>query len=479
MKRNDEQQRATTMLPSLKHRVTLETVATVLGYVLPHVQRTIDTDHVRAMVDDQVAEHTRTHEFSLLQSITVALLDGVIYVLDGQHRVRAFEALRARGMPVEHVIVPVVQYAVHDRDELTTYYNRINQHKPVHPLELDDAWRDEGGFARPFVEWMEREYGAYLRRSSSGAVRCPHISVDQLKMAVLARASTRMSSSSSTTSTTAKKDGGGVDASALCAMVAAFDEELHAIYVRHAYELSDAARRRFEDCCKKDQRQQHQALLRRLRNGKERGPAPDPASSAAVAGATHHCRRPCYLGMFKRFEWLDACLFCLRHNLFSSSLSSPPLRPPPSTVWATLSVALGGIDPLQGGLQTQTTKASPAVVRRAPPVAVRRAVWAKVNAAESNVGTCYACDAELRFPDMECGHVVAHALGGSTDVSNLMPVCRTCNRDMGIQDLEEYRACIRRTLLRDECVSVGAGKGGGGGGEEGATAAVDTAMMDD
>jgi 5-methylcytosine-specific restriction endonuclease McrA len=58
------------------------------------------------------------------------------------------------------------------------------------------------------------------------------------------------------------------------------------------------------------------------------------------------------------------------------------------------------------------------------------------------VGACYTCGTELRFRDMECGHVVAHALGGSTELANLMAVCRTCNRDMGIRNLEAYRRRI-------------------------------------
>jgi len=28
-----------------------------------------------------------------------------------------------------------------------------------------------------------------------------------------------------------------------------------------------------------------------------------------------------------------------------------------------------------------------------------------------------------------CGHIVAHVLGGKSDIDNLMPICRACNRD--------------------------------------------------
>ena len=72
-------------------------------------------------------------------------------VLDGQHRILAFDALcrddtDKKRLPLDRVVLPVVQYRVHNLAELTAYYTRINQHKPVHPLELRDSWQS---FERP------------------------------------------------------------------------------------------------------------------------------------------------------------------------------------------------------------------------------------------------------------------------------------------------------------------------------------------
>ena len=72
----------------------------------------------------------------------------------------------------------------------------------------------------------------------------------------------------------------------------------------------------------------------------------------------------------------------------------------------------------------------------------RKAVWQRYNAT-AMAGECYCCRAAIDFANFECGHVVAVASGGQPDADNLRPVCRTCNRDMGTMNLEEYRAMIQ------------------------------------
>ncbi len=44
---------------------------------------------------------------------------------------------------------------------------------------------------------------------------------------------------------------------------------------------------------------------------------------------------------------------------------------------------------------------------------------------------------------MECGHIVAHALGGEITFNNLQPTCKTCNRDMGVMNLNEYKLLFK------------------------------------
>lgn len=79
--------------------------------------------------------------------------------------------------------------------------------------------------------------------------------------------------------------------------------------------------------------------------------------------------------------------------------------------------------------------------RRTPlPVAVRHAVWnAWMGGAAAGAGPCHVCSRVITQQDFECGHVVPVARGGSNTVSNLRPICRSCNRSMGVMVLTAFQ----------------------------------------
>ena len=72
---------------------------------------------------------------------------------------------------------------------------------------------------------------------------------------------------------------------------------------------------------------------------------------------------------------------------------------------------------------------------------LKRAVWSK-HFDNSLIGNCYVCVDSLNYDNFECGHVQSVFYGGKTNLANLEPICKTCNRDMGIQNLEEYKTQI-------------------------------------
>lgn len=420
----------TMSLCNSRHRVTLETVSTVLTFTRPSLQRELDEQHVLAMVADQKAEYGRSGCFSMLQSITVADLQRQIFVLDGQHRIRAFDFLRAEGeLPVDTVLIPVVYYSVNDVHELAQYYTRINQHRPVHPLELRSSWQS---FEKPFVEWMARTFPRYMK--AGGATRCPHIGMEQLK--------TELNNRSGELSRTCDGDSG-----VLIRAVSCFNECIAGIYgVRGGGERS----------CQDDDRERDEG---HEDEGARRHP-PSPRIPEDVMKRLRECERktlsvsnttdvslppprkkkknddansgsgvvPCYLGAFRRFEWLDVCVFSIRHQSPHHGCGDVVS---PNTCWALLL-----------GCRSSSTSSSSKRVRI--PQSVRKLVWNKTNPAHTFLGTCYTCGHQLSFESMECGHVIAHALGGSTDLGNLIAVCRPCNADMGIQDMEAYRDRIRK-----------------------------------
>lgn len=126
-----------------------------------------------------------------------------------------------------------------------------------------------------------------------------------------------------------------------------------------------------------------------------------------------------WVGIFRNFEWLDIALNAL---LEVSPLTKTALNAYFYTI------------------QFPSEKKRPMITQQ-----LRRKVWDKVN--EGNIiGKCYCCQETLDINHMECGHIKAYILGGSTDIDNLMPVCKTCNRNMGVMNLELYRKTLQSQI---------------------------------
>lgn len=346
------------MLPR-KTVVTTESLSRVLNFITPKLQRNLCLDHVEQMVTDQRNEFQTWRCYSMLQSITVASLNSELYVLDGQHRIKAFSKLAAEGYPIDDVVIPVVIYYVDSLSELASYYNRINKHKPIHPLELVNTW---DMYEKPFIDNMMKAFKDYIKETSSGSCRCPHMCMNEFKRAL----QVRMFGS--------KLEEAGLTSGELWQHVLALNK-----YVKHhiksGLQLCPQMKKRLEEC---------EAKAIRL-----------------------NCET-CFLGIWRRFEWLDIVL--------------------------TVAVQKRSLSDIDMSAFTAT--------RRKIPHAIRQQVWKKVNLSTVEDGRCFVCDTELCFTDMECGHIFAHALGGDDTLNNLMPVCKTCNRDMGIMNMYDYKRLV-------------------------------------
>jgi hypothetical protein len=348
------------LLAGQKTVIVSETLTRILTFIVPKLQRNLSEVHIQKMVDDQRAEFDRNRCFSMVQSITVASLNGELYVLDGQHRLQAFSDLLKMGYPVGDVILPVIVYYVNSLDELACYYNRINQHMPIHPLELTSTWDT---YEKPLVKLITTHYEPYLKESQ-GTCRCPHINLNDLKRSLQDR---EVGKKLAAIGKTALQFWNDIDA--LNSFVKT--------NMSSTLQLCPTMSKRIEDC-----------------------------EAKATRGGTP---RVCYLGIWRHFEWLDICLTTM----------------------------------FQGKRLQNIDMSSFANIRRKIPTMIRQQVWEKHNLGGDS-GSCFVCESELEFRDMECGHVVAHALGGGDTVANLMPTCKTCNRDMGIMNLMDYKAVIEK-----------------------------------
>lgn len=118
-----------------------------------------------------------------------------------------------------------------------------------------------------------------------------------------------------------------------------------------------------------------------------------------------------YFGLYSNFEWLER--ICDSHNS-------------------------GDLDCVNSiRYPKQASQQHYCSTYRAPICkALRMKVWNSPLVA----GKCYCCEADITITTFECGHVIPLALGGETNCVNLKAICRQCNQDMGMRNMEEYKA---------------------------------------
>lgn len=78
--------------------------------------------------------------------------------------------------------------------------------------------------------------------------------------------------------------------------------------------------------------------------------------------------------------------------------------------------------------------------RKAITKSVKMSVWNKYIGATKAEGKCYVCRRTIHMQDFDVGHNKAKAKGGSDQITNLRPICRTCNSSMGTQSIEAFKA---------------------------------------
>jgi len=74
------------------------------------------------------------------------------------------------------------------------------------------------------------------------------------------------------------------------------------------------------------------------------------------------------------------------------------------------------------------------------PQSIRISVWDTYIGRKIGETKCYVCNNNnISQFDFHCGHVIAEKNGGKSDISNLRPICKSCNCSMRTCNLEEYK----------------------------------------
>lgn len=78
-------------------------------------------------------------------------------------------------------------------------------------------------------------------------------------------------------------------------------------------------------------------------------------------------------------------------------------------------------------------------VKKRIPRKLRLDVWDKYIGDDKRQGNCYVCNYKIDITDFEAGHIIAEVNGGKTNLENLRPICKNCNRSVATMNMNEYK----------------------------------------
>lgn len=77
--------------------------------------------------------------------------------------------------------------------------------------------------------------------------------------------------------------------------------------------------------------------------------------------------------------------------------------------------------------------------KKSIPLSLKALVWNKYIGEEKGTGYCQCCRKNIiKQISFHCGHIISERNGGSTTLSNLIPLCQTCNLSMGKQNMNDF-----------------------------------------
>jgi len=76
--------------------------------------------------------------------------------------------------------------------------------------------------------------------------------------------------------------------------------------------------------------------------------------------------------------------------------------------------------------------------RKQIPQSLRDELW-KNHFGDRFEGKCFVCKNLMGKDNFEAGHVISIKEGGTDTLDNLRPICITCNRSMGAENLNDFK----------------------------------------
>lgn len=328
------------------------------------IQRNVDVGHLSDLKMFQL-NHKEIHgHYSFSTQMVVAEHNNKYALVDGQHRLETIRyLLDVDSDNVCSISVPVLVVQLSCVSEYDELFVAVNKNKPVRLYKNVHEWKTIGKYLE---QYFNQHYSMYIKTTEHPNV--PHLNVDSLMKYI-------------------------DDGDYIRKMAIGYEE-----LIKEIEELNNCYRLHWKE------------LLQTTRY------LPNVAMWAEKCEKKNP-QRPLYLGMFRKFEWVDRILLKLSN---------------PSQFQSYLMM-----------------KHVPVNYRGKINKKLRRIVWRKRNN-DTLTGNCYVCQKNLQYEEFECGHVVSVFAGGVSSVDNLEPICRMCNSDMGIEHLETFKTTFFENGVTDE-----------------------------
>lgn len=323
-----------------------------ISYIVPEIQRSINESAVIAIYDREKSYYNKYESYATPGTISIAICNGAEYLIDGQHRMLAYDRL-SREDAHHTLMISIDYYHCSCVEVMESVYKLVNT---CTPNDISRMGVDTFKIKREIEDFFKKQFGSYLKTTSKPVA--PNISLDGLN---------------------AKLD--SIDLT-----VFKFGE-----FVKYIIELN-----KFYSLCTQEQFKKWFVDTKAI-------------------GVIQQKENRMYIGLYRNYEWVDKIV-----RLHSLRNADPDCA---------------------------LTFASMEHMNIAHRVTIPKIVRKKVWNCDRTEQLCFCCKDTISYDNFESGHIISVAKGGLTTLTNLRPICSTCNMDMGTKNMDEYCKSIEDQLM--------------------------------
>lgn len=165
----------------IESHTTIRKSVNDIKYIIPEIQRNANIEHIDKIYEFQNIFYIKNNKYCLNGSISIGkdISTGLEYLLDGQHRMFAYDRL-SKDFPEREMIISVDMFECADMKniELTYEYVNTNNPNPITTLGIDRY-----KIIKSYRALMENQFDkAYFKKSDNP--KRPSINLDSLEKAI-------------------------------------------------------------------------------------------------------------------------------------------------------------------------------------------------------------------------------------------------------------------------------------------------------